>query len=89
MPVAFLMGVEWKDCGLVAELLGVKIFVNEFVGYEKLGVLMQNRQDCMEPSISVSRRLNKFEIYFEVVITKIIVLLLSLLRIQLVHIFQI
>ena len=31
VPVAFLMGVEWKDCRIVAELIGTKTFINEFV----------------------------------------------------------
>uniref|UniRef100_A0A8C2SJK5 Sodium/nucleoside cotransporter n=1 Tax=Capra hircus TaxID=9925 RepID=A0A8C2SJK5_CAPHI len=30
-PVAFLMGVAWEDCSVVAELLGMKLFLNEFV----------------------------------------------------------
>ncbi|XP_033101705.1 solute carrier family 28 member 3-like isoform X2 [Anneissia japonica] len=36
MPIAFVMGVEWKDCGIVAELIGTKTFVNEFVAYDRL-----------------------------------------------------
>ncbi|XP_071941630.1 solute carrier family 28 member 3-like isoform X2 [Antedon mediterranea] len=36
MPLAFVMGVEWKDCGIVAELIGTKTFVNEFIAYERL-----------------------------------------------------
>lgn len=35
-PVVFLMGVAWEDCPVVAELLGIKLFLNEFVAYEKL-----------------------------------------------------
>lgn len=42
-PVAFLMGVEWKDCDVVAELLGVKTFLNEFVAYAKLSEFIKNR----------------------------------------------
>lgn len=42
-PVAFLMGVEWKDCDVVAELLGIKTFLNEFVAYAKLSDFIKNR----------------------------------------------
>ncbi|RUS72935.1 hypothetical protein EGW08_019308, partial [Elysia chlorotica] len=30
-PLAFLMGVDYQDCRVVAELLGIKTFLNEFV----------------------------------------------------------
>src|SRR5688572_5035799 len=32
-PFAWLMGVPWKDCALVGEMLGERIVLNEFVGY--------------------------------------------------------
>jgi CNT family concentrative nucleoside transporter len=32
-PFAWLMGVPWKDCTLVGEMLGERIVLNEFVGY--------------------------------------------------------
>jgi len=35
-PLAWLMGVDPADCKIVGSLLGTKIFVNEFVAYEKL-----------------------------------------------------
>uniref|UniRef100_T1J659 Sodium/nucleoside cotransporter n=1 Tax=Strigamia maritima TaxID=126957 RepID=T1J659_STRMM len=35
-PLAFIMGVEWDDCGNVAELIGIKTVVNEFVGFIRL-----------------------------------------------------
>ena len=54
MPIAFLMGVEWDDCPTVASLLGTKMFINEFVAYQELSKLIQNRQQCITPSISVS-----------------------------------
>ncbi|XP_035668576.1 solute carrier family 28 member 3-like isoform X2 [Branchiostoma floridae] len=43
MPLAFMMGVEWKDCRLVAELIGIKTFLNEFVAYEALAKIINNR----------------------------------------------
>ena len=42
-PVAFLMGVDTKDCRKVAELIGVKTFLNEFIAYTTLGDLVHNR----------------------------------------------
>ncbi|XP_007479287.2 sodium/nucleoside cotransporter 1 [Monodelphis domestica] len=35
-PVAFMLGVDWADCPIVAELLGIKLFLNEFVAYQEL-----------------------------------------------------
>ncbi|XP_057578256.1 sodium/nucleoside cotransporter 1 [Hippopotamus amphibius kiboko] len=42
-PVAFLMGVAWEDCSVVAELLGMKLFLNEFVAYQELSKYKQRR----------------------------------------------
>ncbi|XP_072042956.1 solute carrier family 28 member 3-like [Amphiura filiformis] len=53
MPIAYMMGVEWDDCGKVAELLGIKTFINEFVAYERLGELITNREDGTGATISV------------------------------------
>ena len=36
-PVAWLMGIESKDCLPAGELLGIKMFANEFVAYDQLG----------------------------------------------------
>ncbi|CAN7996025.1 unnamed protein product, partial [Ixodes pacificus] len=35
-PLAFLMGVSWKDSRVVGELVGIKTFANEFIAYAKL-----------------------------------------------------
>uniref|UniRef100_A0A8C0IZH5 Sodium/nucleoside cotransporter n=1 Tax=Chelonoidis abingdonii TaxID=106734 RepID=A0A8C0IZH5_CHEAB len=48
MPVAFLMGADWADSPLVAELLGIKIFLNEFVAYEQLSTYKKNRLSGLE-----------------------------------------
>ncbi|CAL1538783.1 unnamed protein product [Lymnaea stagnalis] len=42
-PIAFLMGVEQDDCRTVAELVGTKIFLNEFVAYVDLSVYIKNQ----------------------------------------------
>ncbi|XP_042225314.1 sodium/nucleoside cotransporter 1-like [Homarus americanus] len=41
-PLAWVMGVEWSECGQVGQLIGVKIIVNEFVAYSKLAEMMKN-----------------------------------------------
>ena len=47
MPFAYIMGVAWDDCFVVAELLGIKTFVNEFVAYEKLSEFIKNRRQML------------------------------------------
>lgn len=39
IPLAWVMGVEWQECEAVAQLIGLKTIVNEFVAYEQLGKL--------------------------------------------------
>ncbi|HYL93325.1 MAG TPA: nucleoside transporter C-terminal domain-containing protein [Alphaproteobacteria bacterium] len=36
-PVAWIIGVPWKDCNAVGNLLGTRMVVNEFVAYMQLG----------------------------------------------------
>ncbi|KAB5574976.1 hypothetical protein PHYPO_G00215300 [Pangasianodon hypophthalmus] len=43
MPVAFMMGIPFDECFIVAELIGTKLFLNEFIAYEKLSNLKNNR----------------------------------------------
>jgi CNT family concentrative nucleoside transporter len=38
-PVAWLMGVSWKDCATVGNLLGTRLVLNEFVAFLQLGPL--------------------------------------------------
>jgi len=42
-PFAFVMGVDAEDCLKVAEFIGVKIVLNEFIAYERLGECIQNK----------------------------------------------
>ena len=44
IPLAWVMGVEWQDCEAVAQLIGLKTIVNEFVAYEQLGKLKSANQ---------------------------------------------
>lgn len=44
MPLAYMMGVSLEDSFLVAELLGLKTFLNEFVAYQKLSEFIKRRE---------------------------------------------
>ncbi|WP_104760817.1 NupC/NupG family nucleoside CNT transporter [Helicobacter cetorum] len=35
-PLAFLLGIPWKEAGVAGEIIGIKIALNEFMGYMKL-----------------------------------------------------
>lgn len=41
-PLAWLMGVPWKDCIEFGNLLGTKISINEFVAYVNLSALIKS-----------------------------------------------
>ncbi|XP_041367235.1 solute carrier family 28 member 3-like [Gigantopelta aegis] len=51
MPITYLMGVEWKDAGVVGELVGIKTFLNEFVAYKELAKFITNRQECLQGTV--------------------------------------
>ncbi|CAG0891607.1 unnamed protein product [Cyprideis torosa] len=53
MPLAWCLGVPWKDCGKVGELIGLKTVVNEFVAYAKLQEFTE-AQAISERSIVIS-----------------------------------
>ena len=42
-PLAMAIGTPLDDCRRVAELLGIKLFINEFVSYTQLNSLIENR----------------------------------------------
>ncbi|XP_052073348.1 solute carrier family 28 member 3-like isoform X2 [Mytilus californianus] len=44
MPLAVIMGIPWKDCRVVATLIGKKIVLNEFLAYIDLGNLMRENK---------------------------------------------
>lgn len=39
-PLAWLIGIEWKECNAAGELLGLKLVATEFAAYRQLGSLM-------------------------------------------------
>ncbi|XP_051000865.1 sodium/nucleoside cotransporter 2 [Acomys russatus] len=52
MPMVFMMGVQWADCPLVAEIVGVKFFINEFVAYQQLSQYKNKRLSGVEEWIN-------------------------------------
>ncbi|XP_029378313.1 sodium/nucleoside cotransporter 1 [Echeneis naucrates] len=56
MPVAFMMGIPYDESFTVAELIGIKLFLNEFVAYEKLSMLKKNRLSGLEEIIGGERQ---------------------------------
>ena len=40
-PLAFAMGIDWKDAVTVGGLLGIKTVLNEFIAYQQLGELVK------------------------------------------------
>ncbi|XP_058501200.1 sodium/nucleoside cotransporter 1 [Solea solea] len=56
MPLAFMMGVPYEESFTVAELIGIKLFINEFVAYEKLAELKQNRLNGLDEVIGGERQ---------------------------------
>ncbi|KAL1786845.1 sodium/nucleoside cotransporter 2 [Sigmodon hispidus] len=51
-PMVFMMGVQWADCPLVAEIVGVKFFINEFVAYQQLSQYKNKRLSGIEEWIN-------------------------------------
>ena len=49
-PIAWVMGVPWADCFEVGQLLGIKMVVNELVGYAELQRMLT------DPSVQLSDR---------------------------------
>lgn len=47
-PLAWVMGVPWKDCVTIGQLMGVKTVVNEFVAYAQLGEILKANPQVLE-----------------------------------------
>nr|XP_054307038.1 sodium/nucleoside cotransporter 2 isoform X3 [Pongo pygmaeus] len=47
-PMVFMMGVEWTDCPMVAEMVGIKFFINEFAAYQQLSQYKNKRLSGVE-----------------------------------------
>ncbi len=48
-PFAWLMGVPWKDCQFVGQILGERIVLNEFVGYITLSNQISANPESLDP----------------------------------------
>lgn len=52
-PMAWLMGIEYRDCGEAGKLLGTKIVTNEFFAYADLG---EHVRGTVNPELRLSER---------------------------------
>ena len=48
-PLAWLMGVPWKDCLTVGSLIGEKTVLNEFVAYTNMSRYLAAHAGALEP----------------------------------------
>ena len=46
-PIAWAMGVPWKDAPVIGNLLGTRMALNEFVAYAQLGAM----QSALDPEV--------------------------------------
>ena len=44
MPLSWLIGVEWKDCEAVGNVIGTKTIINEFVAFRVLGDYIETKE---------------------------------------------
>ncbi|XP_039226195.1 uncharacterized transporter YutK isoform X2 [Drosophila yakuba] len=44
IPIVFVMGVPWRDCQKIGGVVAQKSFINEFVAYKNLGVLVNDKK---------------------------------------------
>ena len=52
-PISFLMGVPVQDCGTIAQLLGEKTVLNEFVAYVHLGHMLDSGVSLSHRSVVI------------------------------------
>lgn len=55
-PVAWLIGIEWADCGKAGQLMGLKMATNEFVAYGRLAEWTPELEDGTFDTSVVSER---------------------------------
>ena len=48
-PFAWLLGVPWKDCGFIGQILGERVVLNEFVAYIDLSNHVQAHPGTLSP----------------------------------------
>ncbi|XP_039269230.2 sodium/nucleoside cotransporter 2-like [Styela clava] len=69
LPITYMTGIEWQDCFKCAELLGTKIFLNEFIAYEELSRMIQNKQNGTFPRQNINGTVNWISDRSEAIIT--------------------
>lgn len=52
-PIAWLMGVPWRECWTVGKLIGVKTVLNEFVAYLQLAELLKTGAPLSHRSVVI------------------------------------
>jgi len=52
-PLAWLMGIQWEECSIAGELLGYKLFANEFIAYQNLSELQASTDTALTPRTTV------------------------------------
>jgi CNT family concentrative nucleoside transporter len=48
-PIAWAMGVAWKDMNTVGQLLGTRMVLNEFVAFARLGEIVKANPNALDP----------------------------------------
>lgn len=48
-PVAWIMGIPWKDCMVVGNLMGKMVVINEFVAYSELAAMLRSAACSLDP----------------------------------------
>ncbi len=48
-PFAWLIGVPWRDCAFIGQILGERIVTNEFVGYLNLSDYVKSNPGSLDP----------------------------------------
>jgi concentrative nucleoside transporter, CNT family len=52
-PLAWLMGIQWTECSIAGELLGYKLFANEFIAYQNLSEIQANAETAVSTRTTV------------------------------------
>ncbi|KAJ8391572.1 hypothetical protein AAFF_G00087130 [Aldrovandia affinis] len=68
MPVTFMMGIPLDESYVAAELIGTKLFLNEFLAYERLSGLKANRLNGL-PAVDSSGNVQWISIRSETICT--------------------
>lgn len=48
-PFAWIIGVPWKDCAFIGQVLGERVVLNEFIGYLSLAEHLKSNPGALDP----------------------------------------